>query len=153
MTVSSGFRMDNIGKHGYSFPTSDMPLQLMLCFCCGQQGHFELQSGGTSLTATQPASLEIQGPRVGCVGNTEGLHQMQCDHTHQTCSSKQDYILISENVGYLKREVEYLGHIVSSNEVTTDLAKAGAVRDMPMPRCTREVHSSVELTSYYRHFK
>jgi hypothetical protein len=53
---------------------------------------------------------------------------------------------------FLKKEVKFLGHIVSENGVSTDPSKIQAVRDWPIPKNIKEVRSFLGLTSYYRKF-
>ena len=51
-----------------------------------------------------------------------------------------------------RHEVEYLGHVVSSEGVSTDPRKIQAITDWPTPRTAKEVQSFVGLCSYYRRF-
>src|ERR1043165_1249582 len=52
----------------------------------------------------------------------------------------------------LKREVLFLGHIISAEGVSTDPSKVQAVTEWPTPLCLRDVRSFVGLCSYYRKF-
>ena len=47
-----------------------------------------------------------------------------------------------------KKEVEYLGHIVSASGIKTDLKKILAVRDWPEPNSTTELRLFIGLCSY-----
>lgn len=51
-----------------------------------------------------------------------------------------------------KKEVGYLGHVVSSEGVKTDPAKIEAVKSWPTPTNQTEVRSFLGLASYYRRF-
>ena len=53
---------------------------------------------------------------------------------------------------FFKKQVKFLGHIVSENGVSTDPSKIQAVKDWPVPKNVKEVRSFVGLTSYYRKF-
>ena len=49
-------------------------------------------------------------------------------------------------------QVTYLGHIVSRNGIQPDPDKVSAVRDFPIPRNVKDVHSFLGLANYYRRF-
>ena len=51
-----------------------------------------------------------------------------------------------------KKEVEYLGHIVSASGIKTDPKKIPAVRDRPEPNNITALRSFIGLCSYYRRF-
>ena len=51
-----------------------------------------------------------------------------------------------------KKEVKFLGHIVTPEGVRTDPAKIEAVEKWPTPRSTKDVRSFLGLASYYRKF-
>lgn len=52
----------------------------------------------------------------------------------------------------LRRQVLFLGHVISANGVATDPEKVQAVRSWPTPRTLRELRAFVGLCSYYRRF-
>lgn len=49
-------------------------------------------------------------------------------------------------------EVLYLGHVVSSNGISTDPAKTDSVRNWPTPTNPTDIRSFLGLASYYRRF-
>lgn len=51
-----------------------------------------------------------------------------------------------------RREVQYLGHVVSEHGVSCDPAKIQAIQDWPTPKNVHEVRAFVGLASYYRRF-
>ena len=53
---------------------------------------------------------------------------------------------------FLRREVEYLGHVISENRVSTDPAKVERIIKWPAPKNVRERRSFLGLASYYRRF-
>ena len=53
---------------------------------------------------------------------------------------------------FFKHQVEFLGHIVSQDGVSTDPHKVEAVKEWPIPRRVRDVRAFLGLTGYYRRF-
>lgn len=52
----------------------------------------------------------------------------------------------------LKREVKFLGHLVSRQGIKPNPAKVAAVADLPVPKTEKEVRSFLGLTGYFRRF-
>ena len=53
---------------------------------------------------------------------------------------------------FLKTELNYLGHIVTSEGVKPDPNKVQAINDFPIPRNVTDVKSFLGLAGYYRKF-
>jgi hypothetical protein len=53
---------------------------------------------------------------------------------------------------FLKTELSYLGHVVSSEGVKPDPQKVNAIKEFPIPRNTKDVKSFLCLVCYYRKF-
>jgi len=53
---------------------------------------------------------------------------------------------------FLRKEVTYLGHIISKNGILSDPAKLTAVKNFPTPKRVKDVQSFIGLAGYYRKF-
>ena len=53
---------------------------------------------------------------------------------------------------FLKRRIEYLGHVVENGKVYPSSTKVQAVVRFPEPKCARDVQSFLGLTGYFRKF-
>ena len=61
-------------------------------------------------------------------------------------------VLQPEKVYFLRKEVAFLGHIVSDKGVEPDPEKIKAVREFPQPKGVRNIREFLGLTGYYRRF-
>ena len=53
---------------------------------------------------------------------------------------------------FMKKELNYLGHIISDEGISGDPQKVSAVQNMEPPKTVREVRSFLGMTSYYRKY-
>ena len=53
---------------------------------------------------------------------------------------------------FFQTEVSFLGHILSAKGISPNPEKVDKVRDWPIPKTSKEVHSFIGLASYYRRF-
>jgi hypothetical protein len=53
---------------------------------------------------------------------------------------------------FLPREIDYLGHIISEQDITMDLEKIQAIRGWPTPRNVSKSRSFMGLARYYKRF-
>jgi hypothetical protein len=53
---------------------------------------------------------------------------------------------------FFKREVKYLGHVISEEGVRTNPEKTQAINDWKVPRTEKELRSYLGICSYYRKF-
>ena len=53
---------------------------------------------------------------------------------------------------FLKKHIQYLGHIISGNGITPMPEKLECIKDMPPPKTTKEVKQFLGLIGYYRKF-
>jgi len=57
-----------------------------------------------------------------------------------------------EKCEFLRKEVTYLGHIISEDRISPDPAKLSAVKNFPTPKKVKDVQFFIELAGYYRKF-
>ena len=53
---------------------------------------------------------------------------------------------------FLRREVSYLGHTISTDGISCDVGKVEAVQNWPIPTTTTDLHSFLGFAGYYRRF-
>ncbi len=75
-------------------------------------------------------------------------------HLHQVFEwfRQADLHLKKVKCDFFKKELQYLGHILSPEGICPLPDKLSAIRDLPRPTNTTEVHQFLGLTGYYRKF-
>ena len=53
---------------------------------------------------------------------------------------------------FFQSSVVFLGHVLSKNAISPNPEKVSKVKDWPVPKSAKEVHSFLRLASYYRRF-
>jgi hypothetical protein len=53
---------------------------------------------------------------------------------------------------FFQKEIQYLGHIISSEGISVDPKKVKAIMEWPVPKNAHEVRSFMGLAGYYRRF-
>jgi len=53
---------------------------------------------------------------------------------------------------FLRKEVMYLGHIISEKGISSDPSKLEAIQNFPVPKKIKDVQSFIGLAGYYRRF-
>ena len=53
---------------------------------------------------------------------------------------------------FFQTEVSFSGHILSAKGISPNPKKVDKIRDWPIPKTSKEVHSFIGLASYYRRF-
>ena len=76
------------------------------------------------------------------------------EHVHKVLQTLQDAKLLvePEKSKFHASEVEFLGHIISHNEIRMDPKKVSAVRDWKEPTNVKEVQAFLGFANYYRKF-
>jgi hypothetical protein len=78
-------------------------------------------------------------------------HVQHLHHVFDLLAADQWNIKLSK-CSFAQNQVSYLGHVISSQGVATDLAKVAAILVRPMPQNTKELRSFLGLAEYYRKF-
>jgi len=63
-----------------------------------------------------------------------------------------DLLLKPEKCEFFKKEVMFLGHIVSTDGLRMDPSKIKAIEEWPTPTCVKDMQSSHGLANYYRQY-
>jgi hypothetical protein len=57
-----------------------------------------------------------------------------------------------EKCEFLRKEVSYLGHVISENGVLPDETKTKVIDEFPTPQTVKQLRSFLRLMSYYKRF-
>uniref|UniRef100_A0AAQ5ZUW2 Reverse transcriptase/retrotransposon-derived protein RNase H-like domain-containing protein n=1 Tax=Amphiprion ocellaris TaxID=80972 RepID=A0AAQ5ZUW2_AMPOC len=102
------------------------------------------------------SSQDSGASQAGSSGSRNG-HLMPDDHLHRLGSVlsrlQQEGLKVKlSKCEFFKKEVKYLGHVISADGVSTDPDKIAAVAGWPHPNTTTEMRSFLGFASYYRRF-
>jgi hypothetical protein len=78
-------------------------------------------------------------------------HVQLLQQVFEILRAQKFYIKLSK-CSFAQKEVEYLGHVISSEGVSTEASKIEAVKQWPTPTNLKELRGFLGLTSYYRKF-
>jgi len=82
---------------------------------------------------------------------TKGEHEEHLKTVLEILREKQLYAKFSKCEFWLK-EVNFLGHVISTQGISVDLTKVEAVLQWECPKTVTEIRSFVGLAGYYRRF-
>ncbi|GFW36414.1 retrovirus-related Pol polyprotein from transposon 17.6 [Trichonephila clavipes] len=86
---------------------------------------------------------------IPSVDEEEGLRKLR---TVFEVASKYGLEIQFKKCQFLKRKIEFLGHIVENGTISPSLSKTLAVRKFPQPTTLKQVQSFLGLTGYFRKF-
>ena len=69
-----------------------------------------------------------------------------------TCLRNHNLKLQPTKCKFLRKEISYLGHIISDMGILPDPSKITSIKNYPRPKTTKDVKSFLGLASYYRRF-
>jgi len=69
-----------------------------------------------------------------------------------TILGQNQFLLKHSKCSFAKKSLEYLGHIISAEGVSTDPAKIQAVTTWPVPQDLKQLRGFLGLSGYYRKF-
>ena len=97
----------------------------------------------------QTCLIYLDDAIVYCKSFLEGMARLE---EILKCFSKAGLKLKAMKCTLFQREVQYLGHIVSQNGVSTDPEKITTVKEWPTSTTVTQVRSFLGLAAYYRRF-
>lgn len=82
---------------------------------------------------------------------TEAEHYEHLRLIFQLCRTHQLYLKLSK-CEFLKKEVHYLGHVISADGIRVDPGKTKAVDTWPEPKTLKQLRSFLGFANYFRKF-
>ena len=53
---------------------------------------------------------------------------------------------------FFRSQIHYLGHLISEDGISPLPVKLDSIKNMPVPKCVKEIKQFLGLTGYYRNF-
>lgn len=85
------------------------------------------------------------------LGKSESDHMKNLEATLTRCRER-NLKINPEKCQFFKREVNYLGHVCSTDGISPDPSKFDSIKKVPIPRNADEVRRFVAMANYYRKF-
>jgi len=117
--------------------------------------------------AAAPSTFQKLINQVVQIANTNGIEAYYDDILVHSKSIKEHMKLLSllfkelanaglklapEKCQLFKREIQYLGHIITKNGISVDKKKIEAINEMEPPQCRKRLQSFLGMCGYYRRF-
>jgi hypothetical protein len=77
---------------------------------------------------------------------------LEAESTPGPLCGRKDYVNEKFQCELLRKEVSYLGHVISENGVLPDKAKTKVIEKFPTPQNVKQLKSFLGLMIYYRRF-
>ncbi|KAA0036552.1 ty3-gypsy retrotransposon protein [Cucumis melo var. makuwa] len=150
------------GYHQLRIWDSDIPKTTF----CSRYGHYEFIVMSFGLTNAPAVFMDLMNrvfkdfldsfvivfiDDILIYSKTEAEHEEHLHQVLETLRANRLYAKFSQCEFWLKK-VSFLGHVVSSEGVSVDLAKIEAVTNWPRPSTVSEIRSFLGLAGYYRSF-
>ena len=89
-----------------------------------------------------------------CIGDQTEMADQMLDRIELVFSHLKEFNLkIKPKKPYFfQTGITFLRHILSANGISTNLEKVAKVKNWPVPKTPKEVHSFIGLASYYHRF-
>jgi hypothetical protein len=78
-------------------------------------------------------------------------HKVHLQQVLQLLEQEQWQVKLSE-CSFAQREVDYLGHVISEQGLSTDPRKIAAIENWPSPTNVKQLRSFLGLAGYYKKF-
>ena len=80
--------------------------------------------------------------------------EQHCQHLQQVLSriERAGMTVNAKKCSFCRKELVYLGHVVTTDGVKPDPVKVTAVRDAQVPRTVKQVRAFLGLVNYYRRY-
>ena len=93
----------------------------------------------------------LEGLSFAIFSNNEEEHLLHLEEVfHQM--RKAGLKMKQSKCDFFKSQIHYLGHLISEDGISPLLDKLDSIKNMPVPKCMKEIKQFLGLTGYYRKF-